>query len=259
MAQHLGPRAPRRQPRRLAPDARDSVCEQCHLQGDARILNPSKDWDDFVPGEVLENTFTVFIGDSGDNTPLASASRSSCGAVYVGKRAATGRGGTCHDPHSEPANKAAYYREKCPGCHGATLARITNSTSDCVGCHMPSRGTIDGAHAAFTDHQIRRRPVKEELGRQPSSLVPWRAGPREYAQRNLGLAYLSAGAQWQSPELLGKAFPLIAEARQAFPRDSELTAGARPLCSLEGHVPKAARYSIWPRGTRDLTPYHAAP
>jgi hypothetical protein len=92
------------------------------------------------------------------------------------------------------------YREKCLGCHGATLARDHQlSTSDCVGCHMPSRGTIDGAHAAFTDHQIRRRPVKEELGRQPSSLVPWRAGPREYAQRNLGLAYLSAGAQQQSP------------------------------------------------------------
>ena len=56
----------------------------------------------------------------------------------------------------------------------------------------------------------------------------------------MGLAYLSAGAQQQSPELLGKAFPLIAEARQAFPRDSELTAGLGLYAHLKGMYRKAA-------------------
>jgi hypothetical protein len=249
-------------PGRLAPDARDSVCEQCHLQGDARILNPSKDWDDFVPGEVLENTFTVFIGDSGDNTPLKVISQSQQlrRSICWQKSGSRLWCGTCHDPHSEPANKAAYYREKCLGCHGATLARDHQlSTGDCVGCHMPSRGTIDGAHAAFTDHQIRRRPIKEELARKPAALVPWRPGPREYAQRNLGLAYLSAGAQQQSPELLGKAFPLIAEARQAFPSDSELTAGLGLYAHLKDMYRKAAEIFDLAIEMRpaDLTPYHA--
>jgi len=249
-------------PGRLAPDARDSVCEQCHLQGDARILNPAKNWDDFIPGDALEKTFTVFIGDSGDNTPLKVISQSQQlrRSVCWQKSGSRLWCGTCHDPHSEPAEKAAHYREKCLGCHGAPQARNhPPATSDCVGCHMPSRGTVDGAHAAFTDHQIRRRPVKEEVARKPAALVAWRQGPREYAQRNLGLAYLSAGAQQQSPELLGKAFPLIAEARQTFPRDSELTGGLGLYAHLKGMYKKAAEIfdlaiEMHPA---DLTPYQA--
>jgi hypothetical protein len=249
-------------PKRLAPDARDSVCEQCHLQGEARVLNPAKDWDDFVPGETLEKTFTVFIGDSGDNTPLKVISqsqqlrRSRCWKKS-GNRLWCG---TCHDPHGEPSNKAAYYRDKCLGCHGATLARNHQlPASDCVSCHMPPRGTSDGAHAAFTDHQIRRHPVKEEPARRPTALVVWRPGPREFAQRNLGLAYLSVGAQQQSPDLLAKAFPLIAEARQAFPRDGELTAGLGLYAHLKGMYRKAAEIfdlAIEMR-PQDLTSYQA--
>ncbi len=105
---------------------------------------------------------------------------------------------------------------------------------------MPSRGTIDGAHAAFTDHQIRLRPVKDEPAGKPAVLVAWRPSPQQYAQRNLGLAYLSIGAQQQSHELLSKAFPLIAEARQAFPQDSELTAGLGLYAHLKGMYRKAA-------------------
>src|SRR5216684_4264238 len=37
-------------PRRLPLRARDSVCEQCHLGGEARILNPGRKWQDFAPG-----------------------------------------------------------------------------------------------------------------------------------------------------------------------------------------------------------------
>jgi len=91
---------------------------------------------------------------------------------------------------------------------------------------MPSRGTIDGAPAAFTDHQIQRLPVEEELARKPAALVRWRPGPGECATQ-LGPGVSVAGAQQQSPDLLGKALLLIAEARQAFPRDRELTSGAR--------------------------------
>ena len=250
-------------PRRLEPNARDSVCEQCHLQGEARILNPGKDWDDFVPGQTLETTFTVFIGDSGDHTPLKVISqsqqlrRSKCWRM-------SGNGlwcGTCHDPHSEPSDKPAYYREKCLGCHATTRAHDHQSPDrDCIGCHMPSRGTIDGAHAAFTDHQISLRPMKEELARQPSVLVPWRLAPRDYATRNLGLAYLTAGAQHQSYELLGKAFPLIAEARQTFPQDGELTAGLGLYAYVKGMYRKAAEVFELAMQMRpaDLTSYQAA-
>ena len=250
-------------PARLAPDARDSVCEQCHLQGDARILNPGKNWDDFKPGAPLETTYTVFIGDSGDNSPLRVISQSQQLRRSLCWQKSDQRlwCGSCHDPHSEPKDKPAYYREKCLGCHGKTLAQNHQSPeSNCTGCHMASRGTIDGAHAAFTDHQIRRRPVKEELARQPAALVPWRPAAEAYAKRNLGLAYLSVGAQQQSPELLGKAFPLIAEARQAFPEDGELTAGLGVYADLKGMYRKAAEIFELAIQARpgDLTSYQAA-
>jgi hypothetical protein len=250
-------------PDRLEPDARDSICEQCHLQGEARVLNPGKDWDDFTPGAPLERTFTVFTGDSGDNSPLRVISqsqqlrRSTCWQKSANRLWC----GTCHDPHSEPRDKRAYYREKCLGCHAKTLAQTHQSaTSDCTGCHMPSRGTVDGAHAAFTDHQIRRRPVTEETARKPAVLEPWRPSPAAYSQRNLGLAYLSIGAQQQSPELLAKAFPLIAEARQAFPQDGELTAGLGIYADLKGMYRKAAEIFELAIGMRpkDLTSYQAA-
>jgi hypothetical protein len=250
-------------PGRLEPDARDSICEQCHLQGEARILNPGKDWDDFTPGAPLETTFTVFTGDSGDNSPLRVISqsqqlrRSTCWQKSANRLWC----GTCHDPHGEPRGKVAYYREKCLGCHAKTLSQTHQAaTSDCTGCHMPSRGTIDGAHAAFTDHQIRLRPVKEELARTPKVLIPWRPAPRAYATRNLGLAFLSVGAQQQSPELLEKAFPLIAEARQIYPQDGELTAGLGVYADLKGMYRKAAEIfelAIQARPS-DLTSYQAA-
>lgn len=250
-------------PVRLPPDARDSVCEQCHLQGEARILNPGKNWDDFVPGEPLETAFTVFIGDSGDNTPLRVISQSQQLRRSTCSQKSSNRlwCGTCHDPHSEPADKPAHYRQKCLGCHGAALAADHHlPDGDCVSCHMPSRGTVDGAHAAFTDHQIRRRPVKEEAARKPAVLAPWRPSPAAYAQRNLGLAYLSLGAQQQSPELLAKAFPLIAEARQTFPQDGELAAGLGIYADLKGMYRKAAEIFELAIGMRptDLTSYQAA-
>lgn len=264
-AQHLAKplRANIVNPARLEPAARDSICEQCHLQGEARILNPGKEWDGFTPGAPLETTFTVFVGDSGDNSPLRVISqsqqlrRSACWQKS-GNRLWCG---TCHDPHGVPLNKPAFYREKCLICHAKTLAQSHQSpASDCADCHMHSRGTIDGAHAAFTDHQIRRRPVKDEVVRRPEVLIPWRPSPPAYATRNLGLAYLSVGAQQQSSELLGKAFPLIAEARQAFPQDGELTAALGVYADLKGMHRKAAEIfelAIQAR-SGDLTSYQAA-
>jgi len=37
-------------PATLEPASRDSICEQCHLKGVARVLNPGKQFTDFVPG-----------------------------------------------------------------------------------------------------------------------------------------------------------------------------------------------------------------
>src|SRR6266545_328859 len=50
-------------PAKLPPRARDSVCEQCHLGGEARIPNPGHRIAEFRPGQELEEVFSVYVFD----------------------------------------------------------------------------------------------------------------------------------------------------------------------------------------------------
>lgn len=62
----------------------------------------------------------------------------------------------CHDPHGPLETNTVAYDVKCAACHSAAAhTRIcTVATKDCVTCHMP-KIELPGAHARFTDHQIR--------------------------------------------------------------------------------------------------------
>jgi len=62
----------------------------------------------------------------------------------------------CHDPHGPLETRATAYDRKCTACHSTAANGKTCSVSKsaCVTCHMP-RVDLPGAHAAFTDHQIR--------------------------------------------------------------------------------------------------------
>lgn len=231
-------------PSRQAPDARDSICEQCHLIGEASILNPGKEFDDFEPGMPLETVFTVYVGAGDENTPFRVVShaeqlrRSSCWR-RSGERMWCG---SCHDPHVEPTDRAAHYRERCLRCHAATLSRFHGSPSrDCAGCHMRSRATTDGAHTVFTDHQIRIRPVEEAASQRLAALVPWRPGSVELAQRNLGLADLAIGERDQSKDFVSKALPLLVEAQKSSPRDPVVTAGLGLVLYLKSRYTEAAK------------------
>jgi len=62
----------------------------------------------------------------------------------------------CHNPHEELQTNLASYDAKCAGCHSTALhtkvCRVAKA--NCAGCHMP-KVELPGAHARFTDHQIR--------------------------------------------------------------------------------------------------------
>jgi hypothetical protein len=62
----------------------------------------------------------------------------------------------CHDPHGPLETNAARYDSKCAACHSAAAHTRTCSVAkaNCVTCHMP-KIELPGAHARFTDHQIR--------------------------------------------------------------------------------------------------------
>ena len=62
----------------------------------------------------------------------------------------------CHDPHGPLDTSAAAHDSKCGACHSTALHTKTCrvAKSQCVTCHMP-KFELPGAHARFTDHQIR--------------------------------------------------------------------------------------------------------
>ncbi len=62
----------------------------------------------------------------------------------------------CHDPHAAVVRTASSYDAKCGACHssGAKAKPCPVAKINCVNCHMPKLD-LPGAHAKFTDHQIR--------------------------------------------------------------------------------------------------------
>jgi hypothetical protein len=218
-------------PAHLEPAARDSVCEQCHLIGVARILNPGKKFTDFAVGEPLEETFTIYHNQSPTDTPasfkvishseqlaLSKCARSSAGKLWCG---------TCHNPHEEPATTESYYRERCLLCHSKTtfVSSHPDKTSNCIGCHMPKREAADGGHSAFTDHRIQREPQQQTADQSPEvvpEIVPWRQPPLEFAIRNLGIASIEAGLERRSPKQIVSGYQALTSVQQQFPQDSEM-------------------------------------
>ena len=82
-------------------------------------------------------------------------------------RASRGKMGciSCHDPHGlpAPAEKVAYYRDRCLECHaekGCRLPRperLARGRDDsCIECHMPRSPNEQVPHTATTLHLIPR-------------------------------------------------------------------------------------------------------
>lgn len=209
-------------PGRLSQRARDSVCEQCHLSGEARIPNPGKQIGEFRPGQNLEDIFSVYVFERPVDTRLTVIShvqqlaQSKCQIQSEGKLWC----GTCHDPHTKPADPVAYYRAKCLACHGGVVQTHAKPSDDCVRCHMPARPARDGGHTAFTDHEIQRKAaaVKPATG-GPQKLVAWHEPAPDLRSRNLGLAYVTVGERDRSAFHMDEASRLLSAARTAFGSD----------------------------------------
>jgi photosynthetic reaction center cytochrome c subunit len=214
-------------PAKLEPAARDSVCEQCHLFGVARVPNPARQLSDFVPGQRMEDTYTIFhdaapTGSSAgdfkvishvEQLALSACARNSNGRLWCG---------TCHDPHDKPPQSLPYYRSRCLTCHTSAFpAAHPAKDSDCLACHMPSRDAKDGGHSAFTDHRIQRRP--ETLPSLPANtgIIAWRQPSSDLQKRNLGIAYIDVGMQRHSSQFVVEGYRMLTEVQGQFTNDPE--------------------------------------
>jgi photosynthetic reaction center cytochrome c subunit len=214
-------------PSKMEAAARDSVCEQCHLFGVARVANPGKKISDFMPGRPLEETFTIYRNVMPEGAPagdfkvishveqlaLSACARNSGGQLWCA---------TCHNPHEALQQSVAYYRSKCLACHTAQFpAAHPAKDSDCLGCHMPRRDAKDGGHTVFTDHRIQRRPDAPADLPPNSGIAAWREPPEELQKRNSGIAHIDVGMQRHSRAFVVQGYRELAEAQGQFADDPE--------------------------------------
>jgi predicted CXXCH cytochrome family protein len=167
-------------PARLAPRLRDAVCEQCHLEGEARVLRAGRGLFDYRPGLPLNDFWAVLVRgrQAGEDAKAVNhveqMYQSKCFSRPVGDRQLGCT--TCHDPHVPigPAEKTAYYRARCLLCHDGTEGppvcsepltrrKQTSPGDNCADCHMPRYRSSDIAHTASTDHRVVRRPTRQPV------------------------------------------------------------------------------------------------
>lgn len=180
-------------PAKLPAELREAVCQQCHLEGESRVLPWGRELADFRPGLPLESCWSIFVHthDGGKDDRAVNHVEQ----MYL-SRCFTRSGGkeklgciSCHDPHRPIAagEKIAFYRERCLRCHadGPPQDKHTSKQAacalppvqrakqdnDCVVCHMPRYSTSDIAHTASTDHRIVRLVAPEKKG-WPVAKVP---------------------------------------------------------------------------------------
>jgi photosynthetic reaction center cytochrome c subunit len=220
-------------PAKLEPAARDSICEQCHLFGVARVPNPGKNLSDLVPGQRAEDVFTTYhdanptgafkVISHAEQLALSACARNSNGRLWCG---------TCHDPHNDlhndpnvkPLQAVAYYRSVCLTCHAARFpvaAAHPAKDSNCLSCHMPRRDAKDGGHSAFTDHRIQRSPESLPDAPADSGIAAWREPSPDLRARNLGIAYIDAGMQRKSSPFIVQGYRTLTEVQAQFSNDSK--------------------------------------
>jgi Flp pilus assembly protein TadD len=235
-------------PKHLAPELRDAVCEQCHLQGVARVRARDRGLYDFRPGLPLALFWSEFmrVAEAGDGQKAVGQVEQMYQSRCFQGGTSTSRLGciSCHDPHERvpPAQRVAHYRERCVRCHQeqacrAPLAdRLRRTAEDsCIDCHMPRYGVSDIPHTAASDHRILRlgpssavrgpspRVRTADDGRFP--IVSFYRGRKEIddgeeeRSRALAVVKLALGGDPNASRAVGHALPALEAALRRDPKD----------------------------------------
>jgi predicted CXXCH cytochrome family protein len=232
----------------LEPVRRDSICLNCHLEGQTGVNRLGKQIEKFKPGDDLFDytLFFVYRNESGSGGRATSQwealLKSACKQKSGDKLTCT----TCHDPHGSPApeERVAFYRQRCIGCHnaGGFAEKHHPENPDCTGCHMARPPSNDIAHEQVTDHWIKKRVSQERLPLATSGELITVGGVAA-SDRDLGLAYAQMAlrgdraAGERAMDLLRRAEHHSAGARE----DSELHTQLGFLKQIDGQVDEAVK------------------
>jgi hypothetical protein len=229
-------------PRHLEPALREAVCEQCHLEGEARVPHRGRGLYDFRPGLPLDRFWSVFVrsAEAGEGRRAVGHVEQMYQSRCFQRSDGPGKLGcaSCHDPHElePPARRVAFYRGRCLRCHerhGCSLPvaeRLRRTAEDsCIVCHMPRYGTSDIPHTASTDHRILRNPEREDRAAPRSGenlpVVSFYrdrpGGDGAEAERDLAVALVKVAREGRVPaaRVVGRALCLLDAAVRRAPDD----------------------------------------
>jgi Cytochrome c554 and c-prime len=192
-------------PGKLEPRLRESVCQQCHLEGEHRLVRRGRGIFDFRPGLPLDDFWSIFVKAEGESAHAVNhveqMYQSGCFRGGSGKPSQIGCI-SCHDPHVkvQAGDRVEHYRGSCLKCHTPQSCKVpeptrrkSNPQDSCIDCHMPRFPASDIPHHAATNHAIPRVPRNPVSGQADSD---WRGPPirsffpasHEDAERDLALA-----------------------------------------------------------------------
>ena len=253
-------------PARLDSARQVSICAQCHLHGEARVIRAGQRGCDFQPGQLLEQNRIVFVAGNGGpedsrRQALSQVEQMLDSACY---RGSAGRLGctSCHDPHGIPApeSRVEFYRAKCLACHetrGCSLAveeRLTQNAADsCTACHMPASLQLSNIlHVSFADHRVPRHaceaPGHDPLeSRSAGELLVFDHAEQRLPQLEIDRAYafvMVGGAEHSPPTLESarQAEQLLLPVIKAQPGDIDAWENLGAACFLQNRPAEAERH-----------------
>ena len=182
-------------PSELPPALRESVCQQCHLQGAIRTTRAGREPFDFRPGLPIHRFWAVFQMKKGNRDQFEAVGHVEQMESSRCFRESRGELGciSCHDPHRlpAPATKAAYYRGRCLECHerkGCALPsderQARGQGEDCIACHMPR--LVDHEYPPHGGDRPPHRPRRARLGPGSSERCAGSAGRNSPPGLSLG-------------------------------------------------------------------------
>ncbi len=249
-------------PRHLKPEQRESVCNQCHLMAEERILRFGRTEYDFRPGMNLSDVWVVFASGLHGGAEHKKKSHVQQMRASICYQKSRGRLGctSCHDPHLSPGDeeRLSFYRSKCVACHQPDKSACVLPLADrqkspalnsCIHCHMPEMSSSAVPHTPKTDHRILRWPNQKKRRVRLRNLAIFdgeKQLPPLEVRRARGLATIMQAESDNSGVLAARTLELLLPVLKVAGDDVETIEAAGTACHIQKRFDTARQY--WEQG-----------